>query len=66
MDRMTRKRVWSPADGPQTAPQQLHSARFEYFDDGEAENELAGLWTPSEGPVHTEYAGPRGRPGPTE
>ena len=63
---MTRKRVWSPADGPQAAPQQQHSARFEYFDDGEAENELAGLWTPSEGPVHSEFAGPRRRTGRPE
>jgi len=64
MDSMTRKRVWSPADGPQPAPQQRPPARFEYFDDGEVENELEGLSTPSEGPFHTEYAGPRRRTGP--
>jgi len=64
MDRMTRKRVWSPADGPQPAPQQRPAARFEYFDDGEAESELGGLATPSEGPVHSEYAGPRRAGGP--
>ncbi|HTP52029.1 MAG TPA: hypothetical protein VMK42_15145 [Anaeromyxobacteraceae bacterium] len=61
---MTRKRVWSPADGPQPAPQQRPPARFEYFDDGEVENELEGLSTPSEGPFHSEYAGPRRRTGP--
>ena len=60
---MTRKRVWSAADGPLVAPQQQPRVRFEYFDDGEVEQELGGLWTPSEGPVHSEFAGPRRRTG---
>jgi hypothetical protein len=58
---MTRKRAWSPADGPAAAPQQRPAARFRYFEDGRLENELGGLWTPSEGPVHAEHAGPAGR-----
>jgi hypothetical protein len=61
---MTRKRAWSPADGPAAAPQQIPRAATRLFGDGRTERarDDGGLWSPSEGPVRCDPGGPGGEP----
>ncbi|HSN13316.1 MAG TPA: hypothetical protein VLT61_01710 [Anaeromyxobacteraceae bacterium] len=58
---MTRKNAWSPAEGPDAAPQQIppHSGRVS--GDGD-DDRRRGLWAPSEGPVRSDPGGPGGEP----
>ncbi len=60
---MTKKRAWSPADGPPAAPQQIpeHPGHL-YRGDGSTERAEGGLWVPTEGPVRTDPGGPGGEP----
>ena len=55
--------AWSPADGPDAAPQQRVRARTEVFGDGSTERAQQGaLWAPSEGPMRYDPGGPGGEP----
>ncbi len=56
------KRAWSPADGPDAAPQQRPKVGFEVFGDGSTERAHAGLWAPSGGPIRRDPGGPGGEP----
>jgi hypothetical protein len=60
---MTRKRAWSPAEGPDAAPQQVrHGGGSRIFGDGRTERAEGGLWAPTEGPMRTDPGGPGGEP----
>ena len=60
---MTKKRAWSPADGPSAAPQQKPRSGHYAFGDGSTERARSGgLWAPSEGPVRSDPGGPGGEP----
>ena len=58
------RKVWSPSDGPDIAPQQVPPAagRFEVRGDGDTDRAHGGLWVPSEGPYRTDPGGPGGEP----
>ncbi len=58
---MTRKRAWSPAEGPPAAAQQVPPHSFRVSGDGE-DGRTRGLWAPSEGPVRSDPGGPGGEP----
>jgi hypothetical protein len=58
---MTRKRAWSPADGPAVAPQQV-PPRSGHVSGGGDDDRRNGLWAPSEGPVRSDPGGPGGEP----
>jgi hypothetical protein len=58
---MTRKQAWSPADGPDAAPQQIPPHPPHVSGSGDDERR-SGLWAPSEGPVRTDPGGPGGEP----
>jgi hypothetical protein len=60
---MTRKRAWSPADGPDAAPQQIPRAATRVRGDGSTDRAAEGnLWAPTEGPVRSDPGGPGGEP----
>jgi hypothetical protein len=61
---MVRKRAWSPADGPDAAPQQVPRSAKRVHGDGSTERarDDGGLWSPSEGPVRSDPGGPGGEP----
>jgi hypothetical protein len=57
------KRAWSPAVGPEAAPQQIPPAGRGLLGDGSTDRARGtGLWAPSEGPVRDEPGGPGGEP----
>ncbi len=56
------RRAWSPADGPDVAPQQRPPVGTEVFGDGSTERARRGLWAPSEGPIRYDPGGPGGEP----
>jgi hypothetical protein len=58
---MTKKSVWSPADGPGAAPQQLPRRSGHVSGDG-TDDRGGGLWAPTEGPVRSDPGGPGGEP----
>ena len=58
---MNRKHAWSPADGPDAAPQQIPSRSGHVSGDG-YDDRRTGLWAPSEGPVRNDPGGPGGEP----
>jgi len=60
--RNTRKKAWSPSDGPGAAPQQLLPSATGLAGDGSTERARRGLWAPSEGPMRPEPGGPGGEP----
>lgn len=59
---MIRKSAWSPAAGPDAAPQQIRSSGSRIFGDGRTERSEGGLWAPTEGPMRTDPGGPGGEP----
>lgn len=59
---MNGRHAWSPADGPDAAPQQIPGARHGIHGDGSTERAEGGLWTPSEGPMFSDPGGPGGAP----
>jgi hypothetical protein len=59
---MIRKRSWSPADGPDAAPQQIPRSGSRIFGDGRTERAAGGLWAPTEGPYRSDPGGPGGEP----
>ncbi len=60
---MTKKRAWSPADGPAAAPQQIPHAAPRLNGDGTTQRAReGGLWAGSEGPMRTDPGGPGGEP----
>jgi hypothetical protein len=60
---MIRKHVWSPAEGPEAAPQQI-SRRAGYVSGSGDDDRNAGsrLWAPSSGPTRTDPGGAGGEP----
>lgn len=58
---MTTKRAWSPAEGPDTAPEQLPPRSGHVSGSGE-DDRRSGLWAPSEGPVRSNPGGAGGEP----
>jgi hypothetical protein len=58
---MNRKNAWSPADGPEVAPQQIPQRSGHVSGSGE-DDRRTGLWAPSEGPVRSDPGGPGGEP----
>lgn len=58
---MTRRHAWSPAEGPDAAPQQIPPRNGHVSGDG-GEDRRSGLWAPSEGPVRSDPGGPGGEP----
>jgi len=59
---MERKPAWSPAVGPDAAPQQVPRSGSRIFGDGRTERAAGGLWAPTEGPMRTDPGGPGGEP----
>ena len=61
---MTKKRAWSPANGPASKESHVPHAATRLYGDGSTERarEGGGLWTPSEGPVRSDPGGPGGEP----
>jgi hypothetical protein len=59
---MTRKHAWSPAEGPDAAPQQKVPPSTHYSGDGDEERTHGGLWAPTEGPSRVDPGGPGGEP----
>lgn len=62
--RMTKKRAWSPADGPDASPKQIPHAAWRVHGDGTTDRakDDGGLWSGSEGPMRTDPGGPGGEP----
>jgi hypothetical protein len=58
---MTPKHAWSPAEGPEAAPQQIPHRSGHVSGTGE-DDRSAGLWAPSEGPVRSDPGGAGGEP----
>ncbi|HEX9290374.1 MAG TPA: hypothetical protein VF904_12700 [Anaeromyxobacteraceae bacterium] len=57
------RRVWSPADGPGVARQQVPPTAHGVDGDGVTDRACrGGLWAPSEGPVRKDPGGPGGEP----
>ncbi len=57
------KRVWSPAEGPGAAPEQVPPSGHAVDGDGSTDRARGrGLWAPSEGPVRADPGGPGGEP----
>jgi hypothetical protein len=56
------RKVWSPADGAPTAPEQIPPTAREVHGDGSTDRDRGGLWAPSEGPVRVDPGGPGGEP----
>lgn len=54
--------VWSPADGPPVARQQLLPHSSYYAGDGHTERADGGLWYPTNGPLRSDPGGPGGEP----
>jgi hypothetical protein len=60
---MTKRRAWSPADGPDAAPQQIPHVARRLFGDGTTERARdGGLWAGSEGPMRSDPGGAGGEP----
>ncbi len=59
---MTTKSAWSPADGPEAAPEQIPHRSGYVRGDGTDDRGGGGLWAPTEGPVRTDPGGPGGEP----
>ncbi len=55
------KRVWSPAEGPGAAPEQIPHRSGHVSGAGE-DDRRTGLWAPSEGPVRSNPGGAGGEP----
>jgi hypothetical protein len=58
---MPRRHAWSPAEGPDAAPQQIPPRSGYIAGNGETDRE-GGLWAPTEGPVRPDPGGPGGEP----
>lgn len=58
---MTRKHAWSPAEGPEAAPQQIPHQSGRVAGNGD-DDRRSGLWAPSEGPTRSDPGGPGGEP----
>ena len=58
---MARKHVWSPAEGPDVAPQQIPHRSGHVSGSGD-DDRRSGLWAPSEGPVRYDPGGAGGEP----
>jgi hypothetical protein len=60
---MLRNHGWSPAEGPDAAPQQLpHHRSGRVSGSGDDDRAHGGLWAPSEGPTRSDPGGPGGEP----
>ena len=60
---MTKTHAWSPAEGPDAAPEQLHHPGTHLSGSGADERDRPGtLWVPSEGPTRADPGGPGGEP----
>ena len=61
---MTKKRAWSPADGPDASPLQIPRAARRLHGDGSTERarDDGSLWSGSEGPMRVDPGGPGGEP----
>ncbi len=56
-------KCWSPADGPDAAPQQIPHVAPRLFGDGRTERASGDhLWSGSEGPMRSDPGGPGGEP----
>ncbi len=55
------KRAWSPAEGPDVAPEQIPHRSGHVSGSGE-DDRRKGLWAPSEGPVRSNPGGSGGEP----
>jgi hypothetical protein len=55
-------RAWSPADGPDIAPQQRPRVGVRVRGDGSTERAEGRLWVPSEGPLRQDPGGAGGEP----
>jgi hypothetical protein len=58
---VTRKHAWSPAEGPEAAPQQIPQRSGYVSGDGE-DDRSHGLWAPSSGPTRSDPGGAGGEP----
>ena len=58
---MARKHAWSPAEGPEAAPQQIPHRSGHVSGSGD-DDRRTGLWAPSEGPVRYDPGGAGGEP----
>ncbi len=58
---MRAHRAWSPAEGPDVAPEQIPE-RTGYVSGSGEDDRVHGLWVPSEGPVRSDPGGPGGEP----
>lgn len=56
-----RRGAWSPAEGPDAAPQQV-PRRTGYVSGSGVDDRAQGLWVPSEGPARSDPGGPGGEP----
>jgi hypothetical protein len=61
---MTKKRAWSPSDGPDASPLQVPRVASRLHGDGTTERarDDGGLWSGSEGPMRSDPGGPGGEP----
>jgi hypothetical protein len=59
---MTPRRAWSPADGPDAAPQQIPPRSGYLAGDGQTDRRGGTLWAPTEGPMRPDPGGPGGEP----
>jgi hypothetical protein len=58
---MRRKIAWSPADGPEAAPQQIPQRTGHVSGSGD-DDRRGGLWAPTGGPTRSDPGGPGGEP----
>jgi hypothetical protein len=55
--------AWSPAEGPEAAPQQIpHRSGYVSGSGDDSRTPGSGLWAPSSGPARTDPGGPGGEP----